>query len=124
MDAMIRVPSGTSKRVFVAFLCCGILVVLMLSLSTLVMVRPDAFPWNHVNRSAHDSWLLREHEADVSVHAQDITGPEDRFATTDTPPVPISVQAPPQRTRDRGSFQLLPAELYNNSSHQYFCFYQ
>ncbi|KAK8761131.1 hypothetical protein V5799_027605 [Amblyomma americanum] len=31
--------------------------------------------------------------------------------------------APPQETRDRGLFVLLPAELYTNSSHQ-FCFYQ
>ncbi|KAK8785675.1 hypothetical protein V5799_007961 [Amblyomma americanum] len=31
--------------------------------------------------------------------------------------------ATPQETTDRGSFALLPAELYTNSSHQYFCFY-
>ncbi|KAK8785674.1 hypothetical protein V5799_007960 [Amblyomma americanum] len=46
----------------------------------------------------------------------------ERDTTAETPH--LQSPAPPQETTDRGSFVLLPAELYTNSGHQYFCFYQ
>ncbi|KAK8787975.1 hypothetical protein V5799_022248 [Amblyomma americanum] len=46
----------------------------------------------------------------------------ERDTTAEAPR--LKSPAPAQETTDRGSFALLPAELYTNSNHQFFCFYQ
>ncbi|KAK8787972.1 hypothetical protein V5799_022252, partial [Amblyomma americanum] len=119
-DATIRVPSGTSG-VFVAFACCGLLLVLMQSLSTLALVRPGALPWSDSNRSGPGHSHLRNPEAVFAAEVQGIMAPEGD-TTAEAPR--LQSPAPAQETRDRGSFVLLPAELYTNSSRQFFCFYQ
>ncbi|KAK8787974.1 hypothetical protein V5799_022247 [Amblyomma americanum] len=94
----------------------------MLSPSTLALDRHDALPWRDSNRSGPVHSHFRNPEADVSAQAQDTVALEDN---TNAEAVPFQSPAGPQEARDRGSFSvLLVAELYTNSSHQYFCFYQ
>ncbi|XP_077508492.1 uncharacterized protein LOC144119840 [Amblyomma americanum] len=91
------------------------------SLSTLALVRPGALPWSDSNRSGPGHSHLRNPEAVFAAEVQDIMAPEGD-TTAEAPR--LQSPAPGQETRDRGSFVLLPAELYTNSSRQFFCFYQ
>ncbi|XP_075529974.1 uncharacterized protein LOC142563305 [Dermacentor variabilis] len=116
MDTTVAVPAGDSKGVFLAFLSCGLLVVLMLFLSTVALSQLGAFPWT----GGHGHAASKVRPPVAAAQVRDLITPEDSL-TTETPPAHRQV-AP--RTRDRGRFPLLPVELYTNSSHQYFCFYQ
>ncbi|XP_049517049.1 chitotriosidase-1-like [Dermacentor silvarum] len=109
-------PAGESKGVFVAFASCGLLVVLVLFLSTLALSQLGAFPWT----GGHGHAFAKVGHPGDAAQIQDLVTPEDS-STTEAPPVHRPVVP---RNRDRGWFPLLPTELYTNASHQYFCFYQ
>ncbi|KAK8787976.1 hypothetical protein V5799_022249 [Amblyomma americanum] len=93
----------------------------MQSLSTLALVRPGALPWSDSNRSGPGHSHLTNPEAVFAAEVQDSMAPEGD-TTAEAPR--LQSPAPAQETRDCGSFVLLPAEMYTNSSRQFFCFYQ
>ncbi|XP_037280375.2 chitinase-like protein 3 isoform X1 [Rhipicephalus microplus] len=118
MDTSVTVPAAGSKSVFVAFASCSLLVVIMLFLSTLALVKLGTFSRSSDHAGVHSA--AKAHG--VAAQIQDLVTPEDSFTNQVTPVDHRGAAVP--HSPHRGRFPLLPAELYTNASHQYFCFYQ
>ncbi|XP_077544413.1 chitinase-3-like protein 1 [Haemaphysalis longicornis] len=116
MDAVVAIPPADTKGVFLAFASCGLLVVLMLFLSTLALRDAGSVP---LNASADGPWRAKAPTAQVQARILDKKG-----WVNGTPFGERQVLQPVRRYKSRGRFDLLPPKLYVNTSDQYFCFYQ
>ncbi|KAL1430349.1 hypothetical protein MTO96_015057 [Rhipicephalus appendiculatus] len=97
MDTRVTVPAADSKGVFVAFASCGLLVVIMLFLSTVALSKLGTFPGSGDHAGVHSA----AKGPGVAAQVQDLVTPEDSLTNQATP---VDRRAVVPRSRDRGRF--------------------